>query len=552
MKNIQLALLAFSVLIMGCKNTTIESPDTHALAPLKILADKARIEAHVKFLADDLLEGRDSGSRGHEIAANYLASHFAQYGLAPAGENGTFFQAVPFRKATLVQSSPKLTLTVNGKATDLVYPKQYLTGPSTVSTESSLQGQLVFVGYGIVAESLNHDDYADLDVEGKVIVMLSGKPKSFPSEQGAHVASSKEKSRNAAERGAIGIITITTPRREKVRPYKTSMGYVHSPSLRWIDKQGIPGGVYPQIKNTAYFSKEAAELLFENAEQSLDDIYKVLETDGSPSGFALNAAIDFTKASEHQTITSPNVVAVLPGTDPVLKDEYVVYTAHSDHIGISKSVKKDKINNGAMDNATGTSVLIEMARLFSTLTVKPKRSMLFVAVTAEEKGLLGSDYFASNPTVPQDKLTANVNLDMPILTYEFKDIIAFGAEHSDMKAAVERAAESMDITLAEDPVPDMNLFTRSDHYSFVKQGIPALFVVPGWTAVDAKVSGREQFFRFLQTDYHKPTDQVTGAFNWNAARKFTEVNFKIGYELGNQIQPAQWNPNNFFGDTFGK
>ena len=205
-----------------------------------------------------------------------------------------------------------------------------------------------------------------------------------------------------------------------------------------------------------------------------------------------------------------------------------------------------------MDNATGTSVLIEMARLFSNLSEKPKRSVLFVAVTAEEKGLLGSDYFASNPTVPQQQMTANVNLDMPILTYEFKDVIAFGAEHSDMKATVERATNSMGINLMDDPVPDMNLFTRSDHYSFVKQGVPSLFVVPGWTAVEEDVSGKEQFFKFLGTDYHKPTDEVTDAFNWNAARKFTEVNFKIGYELATQQQRAQWNEGNFFGDTFSK
>ncbi len=550
MKKIQWTAMTIVLALMGCQQTiqhlTAKPKDTN------VVADQTRIEAHVRFLADDLLEGRDAGSRGHELAANYLASHFAQYGLEPAGDNDTYFQVVPFRKSTLLQSSPKLTLTVNGEKTALTYPKDYLTGPSSVSTESAVSGGLVFVGYGIVSEELGHNDYQGLDVNGKVVVMLSGKPQSFPSEQGAHVASGREKSRNAAERGAVGIVTITTPRREKVRPYKTSMNYIHTPSLRWLDKQGMPGGVYPQIKNSAYFSKEAAAVLFAGAALSLEDIYAALEKDETPKGFALKASIDFTKSSEHETITSPNVVAKLPGTDPTLKDEYVVFTAHSDHIGISKSVQKDKINNGAMDNATGTSVLIEMARLFSNLSEKPKRSVLFVAVTAEEKGLLGSDYFASNPTVPQQQMTANVNLDMPILTYEFKDVIAFGAEHSDMKATVERAANSMGINLMDDPVPDMNLFTRSDHYSFVKQGVPSLFVVPGWTAVEEGVSGKEQFFKFLGTDYHKPTDEVTDAFNWNAARKFTEVNFKIGYELATQQQRAQWNEGNFFGDTFSK
>ena len=208
-------------------------------------------------------------------------------------------------------------------------------------------------------------------------------------------------------------------------------------------------------------------------QQNLEQIYGMLEKDESPKGFDLPMAIQLESKSTHKAITSPNVAAILEGSDPSLKNEYVVYSAHSDHIGFAKTVKKDKINNGAMDNATGTSVLMETARLFSQLDERPKRSIVFVAVTGEEKGLLGSDYYAQNPTVPLGSIVANVNLDMPILTYEFADVIAFGADHSDMKTSVAKAAKKIGLELSPDPMPDQALFTRSDHYSFVKQGIPA-------------------------------------------------------------------------------
>ena len=262
--------------------------------------------------------------------------------------------------------------------------------------------------------------------------------------------------------------------------------------------------------------------------------------------------INLESTSTHKSISSHNVVAILEGSDPRLKNEYVVYSAHSDHIGFAKTVKKDKINNGAMDNATGTSVLMETARLFSQLDERPKRSILFVAVTGEEKGLLGSDYYAQNPTVPEGSMVANVNLDMPILTYEFADVIAFGADHSDMKVSVSKAAEKIGLELSPDPMPEQALFTRSDHYSFVKQGIPAVFLVPGFKSAEPDIDGSKQFSNFLKTNYHKPGDDFSQDFNWKAATKFAEVNYHIGLTLANQAQRSSWNKGDFFGDTFSR
>lgn len=513
--------------------------------------DTNRIKSHLFFLADDLLEGRDTGSRGHDIAALYIATEFAKYGLTPMGTEG-YFQQVPFRKASLVQDSPKFVFQFGDDTVTLDYPKDYITSPDLLATTSSLKGEMVFAGYGIVADELNHNDYKNLDVSGKVVVILSGKPSSFPSEEGAHFASSYQKQKYAAEHGATGVITISTPVAEKVRPYQNLLNYIHTPRMAWLSSKGNPANTFSEIKNSAYLSRPAAEKLFAHGPQSLDSIYKMLEEEKVPTGFALPGIVEMSKQSLHSQITSPNVVAMIEGSDPKLKNEYVVFSAHSDHIGFAKTVKQDNINNGAMDNASGTAVMLETARLFSELPEKPKRSVLFVSVTGEEKGLLGADYFVRNPTVPVKSMVANVNLDMPILTYPFADVIAFGASHSDMKASVEKAAGNAGITLSPDPWPQQALFTRSDHYAFVKQGIPAVFMVPGLKSKDPNIDGSKAFGEFLASHYHKPSDDTSQPFNWEAAKTFTQVNAEIGFTLATQDKAPQWNEGDFFGDTFGQ
>jgi len=543
--SLSLGTILTALLLVACQSDQVKQT-------LEVSADASRIKSHIWFLSDDLLEGRDTGARGHEIASLYIAAEFEKYGLTPAGDEGTYMQRVNFVQAKIDQSSIKLSLSGSQGDRQLSYPKQFLTSPNPLLETTQMAGKLVFVGYGIVAPELQHNDYQDIDVTGKVVVALSGKPKSFPSEEGAHFGSGREKLRHASENGAVGFITISTPRGEKVRPYQNLLNFLHSPSVRWLDKEGNPSGVYPQIKGAAYFSKEAAEIVFADAEQNLEQIYAMLEKDESPKGFDLTMSIQLESKSVHKSISSPNVAAILEGSDPSLKNEYVVYSAHSDHIGFAKTVKKDKINNGAMDNASGTSVLMETARLFSQLEERPKRSILFVAVTGEEKGLLGSDYYAQNPTVPVGSMVANVNLDMPILTYEFADVIAFGADHSDMKSSVATAAEKIGLQLSPDPMPDQALFTRSDHYSFVKQGIPSVFLVPGFKSANPDIDGTKQFSNFLKTNYHKPGDDINQPFNWKAATKFAEVNYHIGLTLANQAQRSSWNKGDFFGDTFSK
>jgi len=321
--------------------------------------------------------------------------------------------------------------------------------------------------------------------------------------------------------------------------------------MAWVNKAGEPGNTRPELKVSAFLSLQASKALFTDAAISLEDIYAQLEADESPMAFDLGFSAALTYSTTHEDISSPNVIAMLEGSDPVLKSEYVVYTAHSDHLGISKSEEKDKINNGALDNAAGTAVLMETARMFSRLPAAPKRSILFVAVTGEEKGLLGADYFVRNPTRPLESLIANVNLDMPLLTYEFADVIAFGANHSTMGEKVAAAVANAGIKLTDDPWPELNLFTRSDHYAFVKQGIPAVFLVTGIESKTPGIDGSEVLNTFLANHYHRPSDDMSQPFVWEAARTFTQVNFEIGLTLSNDAQRPTWNEDSFFGQIFG-
>jgi Zn-dependent M28 family amino/carboxypeptidase len=549
-------MLTLSLTLLGCDATSNASTKgvdkTNAMAELTAKPNVENIKAHMNFLAHDLLEGRDTGSRGHEIASLYIANEFQKYGLVPAGDDDTFMQRVAFRKGLLVQESPSLAISKDGETVDMSFIDDYLVGPNLGYAQASVSAPLVFVGYGIVAPSLGHDDYANIDVKGKIVVVLSGKPVSFPSEVGSHVSSGSQKSNYAADRGAVGFISLQTPAAEERRPYDRSKLYVNMARMAWVGKDGVPGNMRPELKASALLNIDASKALFAGAKVSIDEIYAQLEKDEAPEAFDLAFQATLSYETTHEDISSPNVVGMLEGSDPELKNEYVVYTAHSDHLGISKSVEKDRINNGAMDNATGTSVLMETARMFSQLNTAPKRSILFVAVTGEEKGLLGADYFARNPAKPLESLVANVNLDMPLLTYEFADVIAFGASHSSMGEKVANAVANADIKLTDDPWPELNLFTRSDHYAFVKQGIPAVFLVTGIESKTPGIDGNEVLNNFLATNYHQPSDDMSQAFIWSAASTFTQVNFEIGLTLGNDNERPTWNEDSFFGQTFGR
>jgi Zn-dependent M28 family amino/carboxypeptidase len=513
---------------------------------------KERIKAHVEFLADDLLRGRQPGTAGYEIAAAYVASQFRQMGLVPAGTGGKYFQQVPLRRAWLDENGAGLALQRNGKTHTFRFPDDFYMRPGMTHTVSNVDAEMVFAGYGIEAPELDHNDYMGLDVKGKVVVMLAGQPLNFPSEEGAHFASSRERMRAALAAGAIGLITIYTPRTELSFAWNRVGSRVGMPAMGWLDDQGNVFAAPAQIRASAMLHFNAAGVLFEGSEAGLDSLLTLDEAGEVLPKFALRGKIKLLQSSTHETISSPNVMAFLPGSDPLLNDEYVVYTAHLDHIGeLHGESQDDRINNGALYNAAGVAVMLETARLFATQQA-PRRSVLFVAVTAEEKGLVGSEYFVRNPPVPAQNMVAAINLDMPLLLYDFGDVIAFGAEHSTLGEAAQTAAAEADIQLTPDPFPEQNIFVRSDHYRFVQQGIPAIYLMTGALARDGKTDTKPIWAGFLKDHYHRTSDDLDLPIDYGAAVRFTLINTRIGEVVANDPERPRWYEGDFFGETFSR
>lgn len=497
------------------------------------------MRAHVEFLADDAMEGRETGAPGHEIAANYVASRYRALGLQPASKDG-WFQRVPF-VGTLLDDSQS-SFSIAGQS--FTNRKEVLFGPARAASKTTETAPVVFAGYGIDDPKGGQNDYAGLNVKGKVVAVLSGFPKGMRSDIGAHYGRSKAKMAEA--RGAIGIITIRTLERERTRPWTREIeGPVH-PSIAWAQSDGSAFSEAPGIRFGVTLHDKAAEALFAGAPAKLGDVLAAADKQGGrPKGFALKPTIKLARTTTVSSLTSPNVIGILPGSDPKLAGEYVLLMAHLDHTGVDPKREGDKIFNGAMDNASGTAAMLEAARALASLPTRPRRPILFAAVTAEEKGLLGSDYLARHPVLASGKVVSVVNLDMPILLYDFQDVIAFGAEHSTMGPIVARAAGKMGLSLSPDPLPSEGLFTRSDHYSFVKQGVPSVFLMTGF-----KNGGDKAFAEFLKTHYHKVSDQVTLPFDWNAAAKFAQINTAIATEIANADEAPKWYADSFFGKVF--
>lgn len=545
-KQISLAVIFSAAILTGCGQS-----DAIKLVTEQVDADN--IKAHMDFLADDTFLGRDTGSQGHQIAANYVKSHFKQNNMVAMGDHGGFEQIVTLRETTTDVDSAMMSIeNVNGLV-DLTFAKDFIMSGSKLVTETAIKAETVFVGYGVVSTEFGLDDYQGIDVNGKIVVALHGRPNKLPSEEGAHIGSGNEKRRHAAERGAVGFITVHTPKREKIRTFAKSAKSAGKPSMAWLTKDNLPFNIHSRLKGIAYINSEPAKDLFHDSKRNLEDIFADDNQNKVIKGFVLNSKVTIAIKSQHSKVNSPNIIASIEGSDTQLKNEYVVFSAHLDHIGVNTNGNnEDKINNGALDNASGVSILLETARLMANRTEKPKRSVLFVVVTGEERGLLGSSYFANNPTVPVMQMVANVNLDMPMILYPFADVIAFGSTHSSLADAVTKAAQKIDISLSPDPMPEEALFTRSDHYSFVKAGIPSVFLMTGFKSKDPAFDGGKEFGNFLKNHYHQHSDELSLPINYDAAASFAEVNLMIGLEIANGDNRPSWNKDDFFGKTFAQ
>jgi Zn-dependent M28 family amino/carboxypeptidase len=332
-------------------------------------------------------------------------------------------------------------------------------------------------------------------------------------------------------------------------PWSIAVNYAGAPAMTWATPDGRAGSATSGIRATAFMNESGARKLFAGEAMDFFALRTAEAASGAPKGFALKKKARLAGAANFAESASDNIIGVIEGADPALKDEVVLLTAHLDHVGVNEGGKPgdDLINNGALDNASGVAVLIEAAGMFKRARQTPRRTIAFAAVTAEEKGLIGSDFLAQNSAFAGKRVVANVNLDMPVLLYEFTDVVAFGAERSSIGPVVEQAAASMGVKLSPDPIPEEGIFTRSDHYSFVKQGVPSVFLIIGFE------NGGEEIFRdFLATHYHAPTDDLSLPILYGQAARFTELNYRIARALADADAAPAWRRGDFFGDTFGK
>ena len=547
----RLLLLSF-LLISGCLAFAQSAPSIPKDAQIAFKElQKEPFRAHMAFLADDLLEGRGTGTRGHEIAALYVAAQFETLGLKPAGVDGTYYQRVPFRQIRVVPEKCSLSITENGVTSELKWGDDFLMFGGALSTDATVEAPVVFVGYGVKTPDGKYNDYAGIDVKGKIIALLSGAPASLPSELRAHVSSTREKARTARDQGAIGAIFLWSPKSEKTLPWPRVVIGAGFPSMRWLGPDGVPNDTYPQIRAAAGLSLAMSEKLFQHAPKSWADVLR--DADASkPQAFALLVTAKLHQVSTHEAVTSPNVIAVLPGSDPKLSQEYVVYSAHVDHLGIGAPIKGDSIYNGAADDASGTSALLVLAKAFKSLPHPPARSIMFLAATAEEKGLLGSDYFAHFPTVPIRNIVADINMDGASMFYTFKDIVPLGAGDSTLDAVVQRNAARMGLKVSPDPEPEQNYFIRADQYSFVRQGVPSVFISEGEEATDPKFDAKKFGEEWIATRYHSPSDDMSQPMDLNASVEFMQIDFLVGYDIAQDPKRPAWKPGDFFGESFGR
>jgi Peptidase family M28/PA domain len=549
------------VCIFGTLSLTLFAQTSSDRAAVEVATKAIRpseIRAHIRFLADSLLQGRAPGTAGYDIAARYVATELEGMGLHPAVSGG-WFQAVPLQKAVTNEAASSLVLTIDGKEQELADAKDYIlstwfaspAGKGGSKAESDVSAPAVFVGFGVTAPDQKYDDYAGVDVRGKIVVGFYGAPSTFPSTERAYYSDGIVKAKNAVAHGAVGVVSMMIPEDWKRYPWEWLVPQIQAGEMHWLDKNGTPHDFFPELRGNALLSRHGGELLFAGAPKTLVQAVSDARA-GKPQAFAMPVGVRIHTVAAQSVIQSSNIVAELKGSDPAIRDQYVVYTAHVDHLGICPAVEGDNVCHGALDNASGTSTLLEIARAYASLPHPPRRSVLFAFVTGEEMGLLGSDYFAHFPTVPLKSIVANVNIDgAPGVYFPLQDVVALGAEHSTLGGEVAAAAKVMGYDVSPDPMPEEVSFIRSDQYSFVLQGVPAVDIEDGVKSTDPKINGLEVIKKWLVTRYHTPLDNMEQPIDFDAAAKGAVMNFLVGYQVAQHDAVPSWNKRDFFGTTFG-
>ncbi|WP_236943298.1 M28 family peptidase [Hymenobacter sp. PAMC 26628] len=509
----------------------------------------ADFKAHVQYLADDRLRGRLPGTPGYQMAVDYTTAQFQKMGVRPAGENGGFTQKVRLRRAFVEPGATLSIQAAGGPTAPLAYGTDFTFYPNPGAPQVKADAALVFAGYGISAPELGYDDYAGLDATGKIVVLTRQPLRQFGDNEQQYFGDVRTLLETAARHGAVGVLLAAGKAGAPLPNAPKGVVSVLGPTGQVaVSRSYAPGSV--QLVGS--LSAAALQKLFAGAAADTTQALAALRA-GKPASQALPGRLSAAYRSRYQDVDSYNVVGKIEGSDARLKNEYVVHSAHLDHLGVGPAVNGDSIYNGAHDNATGVASVLEIARAYSRLKPAPKRSVLFVLVTGEEMGLLGSSYFAKFPTVPKAALVADVNTDMPTIIAPLLSVVPLGALHSSLLQPVDAAAAYLGLTVEADPEPAQHRFIRSDQYSFVVQGVPALHLKYGNKTADGKNNLSEQVQKWRAVTYHKPQDNFDGGtFDWEAGRKYAQLNFLVGYQVAQAAARPTWNQGDFFGARFGK
>ncbi len=502
--------------------------------------DSKRWWSHVEALANDGMEGRNTGSAAHKRAADYVAAQFQKAGLEPAGVGG-YIQPVAFKSRRIVESGSSVALVRGGRTEPLVLGEDANIS-ARVDPAPSLEAPLVFVGYGLNVPEQHLDDLAGLDLKGAVVVYVSATPRSLPGPLQAHFGSAAERWRAYRDAGAVGTISIANPKSMDI-PWSRSTLARLQPQMS-LAEPALDDSAGQQISVT--MNPAHADKLFAGSGHTFKEILDLVDGGGDVPRFALPARLKAATQVERSQVTSQNVAGILRGSDPARRNEYVVLSAHLDHLGVGEPVAanpNDRIYNGAMDNASGVAAILEIATELHEAHAAPARSILFVAVTGEEKGELGSRYFAAHPTVPQKQIVANVNTDMFLPLFPMKTLMVLGLDESDLGGDIRAVAQQAGVAVQADAEPQRNRFVRSDQYSFIKVGIPALAMKVGYEPNSPEAATAA---RWTAERYHAPSDDLQQPIDLSAAGKYVEIVRELALRIANRTDKPKWNDRSFF------
>jgi Zn-dependent M28 family amino/carboxypeptidase len=519
----------------GRSTPSVKLPGT-AIVALETITPE-HIRWHVRYLSHDLLEGRGTGQRGGDIAAEYIATQFAEYGLKPAGDHGTYMQKVPLVGITTLPETQFSVVPKQGETMNLKPLDEYVAYDQTQQAQSDVDAEIVFVGYGIEAPEYGWDDYKGLDVRGKVLLMLvneppSEDPKFFKGKALTYYGRWTYKYEEAARKGAVGVILV----------HQTDMA-----SYPWEVVRNSNSGEKsflklegPALKVASWVHLDVATRLATASGMNLEKMVKDAQTrEFHP--VSLGARLKAHMVSKVRNFESNNVLAILPGSDRNLAGEAVIYTAHYDHFGIRPDMPGDNIFNGADDNATGCGILLELARAFGTAAQKPRRSILFAAVTAEEQGLLGSEYLGKHPPVPAGKITLDLNYDDVKPLGAPEEVQVSGAERTTFYPAVEATAKEFRLAIRADALPEAGHFYRSDHFSLARVGVPAFSINEGMKYKGhTEAWGLEQEHEYVEKHYHQPSDEYHPEMDFVGDSAMARFGFALGWEAASQLKRIEW------------